>query len=51
MVKGEQTVFLLQKTSIDLVKREVLESTHLRVSKTALFTGARAGGGLAAGCM
>ena len=51
MGAGKQIVFLLQETSGDLVKRANLECTHLMHAKFALFTGARAGGDLAAGCM
>jgi hypothetical protein len=43
-VVDKQTIFLQRETSIELAKREVLQSTHFRVSKTALFALARAGG-------
>jgi hypothetical protein len=49
MVAGKQTVFY--ETSGDLVKTANLEFTHLMHSKLAVFTGATAGGDLAAGCM
>jgi hypothetical protein len=51
MVPGKQTVFLLSETSGDLVKMAILEFIHISESKKAVFTDARARGGLAAGCM
>ena len=51
MVVGRRTVFLLPVPRGALAKRANLESTHLGLSKLALFTLARVGGVLATGCM
>ena len=47
MGAGKQTVFLLPVTSSDLVTTADLECTHLMHAKSAVFTGATAGGDLA----
>jgi hypothetical protein len=51
MGAGNQTVFLLPETSGDLVKTTKLECTHLMHANLVLFTRARAGRNLDAGCM
>jgi hypothetical protein len=51
MVPGKQTVFLVPVPRGALAKRANLGSTHLGLSKLALFALARARGDLAAGCM
>ena len=51
MVAGKRTVFLMPVPRGALAKRANLESTHLGLSKLALFAMATVGGVLAAGCM